>query len=257
MPGVLGTGDDLAECEERFRPVIQSLLGRTVIAEDLNSAVALRRRLQQFSRIVTRDGSVVYPSGAMTGGSQTTRTSGLLSRKTEISKLEEALEAQAKAEKEQLQAIEELETALSSIGKRLQELSEQQVAGQMEVQRLTQVLEQLSRNRQGRTAAPGLLRSPADQARGLAAGGNRGTGGARRAAEGEIGGHPEQKRNCRMKWRSKQPRPLTQVRCSSRRERYRQNFRMQLTAIDRRWTRQRRPFQGKKEIEELHSPGYP
>ena len=99
MPGVLGTGDDLAECEERFRPVIQSLLGRTVIAEDLNSAVALRRRLQQFSRIVTRDGSVVYPSGAMTGGSQTTRTSGLLSRKTEISKLEEALEAQAKAEK--------------------------------------------------------------------------------------------------------------------------------------------------------------
>ncbi|HHT74388.1 MAG TPA: chromosome segregation protein SMC [Firmicutes bacterium] len=263
MPGVLGTGDDLAECEERFRPVIQSLLGRTVIAEDLNSAVALRRRLQQFSRIVTRDGSVVYPSGAMTGGSQTTRTSGLLSRKTEISKLEEALEAQAKAEKEQLQAIEELETALSSIGKRLQELSEQQVAGQMEIQRLTQVLEQLSRDiAREEQQHSGLLQeaSQLDQAReALLAQAETAAAQVEReeAAEGEhrraIQELEEELQELEMEIEAAQDQ-LTQVKVQLEAAKgIAENFRMQLTAIDRQVDEAEAALsEAKREIEELH-----
>lgn len=145
MPGVLGTGDELAECQERFRPVIASLLGRTVFTEDLDSAVVLRRRLKQFSRIVTRDGSVVYPSGAMTGGSQTTRTSGLLSRKTEIAELETKLAARKQVEEAARSTVAELELAYAEISKRLAAMAEQELAAQLAVQRLDQTLEQLYR----------------------------------------------------------------------------------------------------------------
>ncbi len=87
--GVLGTALDLLSFAEQYRPALASLLGRIVITEDLDTALTLKRQLRQFSRIVTRDGSVVFPSGAMTGGSLGNRTSGLLTRKGELTHLEE------------------------------------------------------------------------------------------------------------------------------------------------------------------------
>ena len=133
----------MAEFEERFRPVVASLLGRVVFTEDLDAAVALRRTLQQFSRIVTRDGSVVYPSGAMTGGSQTTRTSGLLSRKQEIHQLQESIAREREAAEAHKQTLGRLEAALTRVDSRLQTISEEQVASQLGLQRLEQNLEQL------------------------------------------------------------------------------------------------------------------
>ncbi|HBG02531.1 MAG TPA: chromosome segregation protein SMC, partial [Firmicutes bacterium] len=76
--GVLGTALDLLTISKQYLPALASLLGRVVITEDLDTALRLKRDLGQFSRIVTRDGSVVFPSGAMTGGSLNNRTSGLL-----------------------------------------------------------------------------------------------------------------------------------------------------------------------------------
>ncbi|NLM54366.1 MAG: chromosome segregation protein SMC, partial [Firmicutes bacterium] len=145
QPGVLGTGLELAEFEERFRPVVASLLGRVVFTEDLDAAVALRRTLQQFSRIVTRDGSVVYPSGAMTGGSQTTRTSGLLSRKQEIHQLQESIAREREAAEAHKQTLGRLEAALTRVDSRLQTIAEEQVASQLGLQRLEQNLEQLQK----------------------------------------------------------------------------------------------------------------
>ncbi|NLL48931.1 MAG: chromosome segregation protein SMC [Firmicutes bacterium] len=108
--GVLGTGLDLLTFGEQYRPAIASLLGRVVITEDLDVALALKRRLRQFSRIVTRDGSVVFPSGAMTGGSINSRTSGLLARKGQLLQLEEEavqLGAEVKAKAEQVARLTE------------------------------------------------------------------------------------------------------------------------------------------------------
>ena len=95
QPGVLGPALELIGCEARFRPALASLLGRVVITEDLDTALRLRRTLKQFARIVTRDGSVVFPTGAMTGGSWNARTAGLLARKGELTRLERELEALA------------------------------------------------------------------------------------------------------------------------------------------------------------------
>lgn len=162
-PGVLGTADELVECDPKFRPVVESLLGRIVITEDLDAAIALRRRLRQFSRIVTRDGSVVYPSGAMTGGSYTARTAGLLSRKAEIAQVQQQVAMERAAEAAQKQAVEEVEAAVAENRRRLDEIAQQQVNLQLEVQRLRQILDQLARDLAREEKQQALLESEAGQ----------------------------------------------------------------------------------------------
>ncbi len=88
QPGVLGPALDLLTFAEEYRPALAVLLGRVVITEDLDTALRLKRSLKQFARIVTKDGSVVFPTGAITGGSFNARTSGLLVRKGELARLE-------------------------------------------------------------------------------------------------------------------------------------------------------------------------
>lgn len=84
--GFLGVASELVRCEERYRGVVRSLLGRTAVAEDLDCAVAIARRNGYRFRIVTLDGQLVNAGGSMTGGSAS-RNAGLLSRAGEIEKL--------------------------------------------------------------------------------------------------------------------------------------------------------------------------
>ncbi len=140
--GVLGSALDLLTFAEQYRPALASLLGRVVITEDLDTALALKRRLAQFSRIVTRDGSVVFPSGAMTGGSINSRTSGLLARKGQLVQLEGKVTALG----EQLQVLSDEETALAHAIARSEEdqvrLQREGVETRLEAQRVEQALSQ-------------------------------------------------------------------------------------------------------------------
>lgn len=86
-PGILGVALDLVRFDERFRPAIASLLGRTLIAETLDAALALGRKTGQRFRIVTLDGEVLAAGGAITGGAVSGRSSGLLSRERERDEL--------------------------------------------------------------------------------------------------------------------------------------------------------------------------
>ena len=141
--GVLGSALDLLDFDEQYRPALASLLGRVVITEDLDTALALKRELRQFSRIVTRDGSVVFPSGAMTGGSLASRTSGLLARKGQLARLEE--EAQELAERLQVHETN-VEDAVQAITAHEQELAKLQTAAmdaRLEEQRVRQELDQV------------------------------------------------------------------------------------------------------------------
>lgn len=142
QPGVLGAALDLLEFAPQYRPALASLLGRVAITEDLDTALRLRRTLKQFSRLVTKDGSVVAPSGAMTGGSLNNRTWGLLARKGELSSLQEKLEllaqeleAAKEQEQELLQAISRLEDASVK-------LQEEQLQTRLAQQEAAQALQQ-------------------------------------------------------------------------------------------------------------------
>ncbi len=95
-PGFVGLACDLVHCEEKYADIARSLLGRTVVAEDLDYAVSIARRNGYKFRIVTLDGQVVNAGGSMTGGSSI-KGAGLLSRRAEIDRLRK--EGQALAEK--------------------------------------------------------------------------------------------------------------------------------------------------------------
>ncbi len=95
--GFVGIASKLCQCESQYKGILQSLLGRIAIAEDLDSAVSIAKRFHYKFRVVTLDGQVVNAGGSMTGGSLA-KNSGLLSRATEIERVrKEAEDLKAKA----------------------------------------------------------------------------------------------------------------------------------------------------------------
>ncbi|MBP2653164.1 MAG: smc 5 [Firmicutes bacterium] len=82
--GAIGFASDLVECEERYRPVVEYLLARTVVAKDIDAALGIARQQAFGVRIVTLDGELVSPGGSITGGSVGRREASFISRSNEI-----------------------------------------------------------------------------------------------------------------------------------------------------------------------------
>ena len=89
--GVLAYGEDLVSFESFFRPVIQKLLGRTVLVDNMDTAIALMRKNSFKFQTVTLDGEIIHAGGAMSGGSRGKKSTGILGRTEEIAALEKAL----------------------------------------------------------------------------------------------------------------------------------------------------------------------
>ncbi len=90
--GVVGEAVDLVHFEPRYRAAFAYLLGGIIVCETLDHALALRRRHSPRGMLVTLDGEVINAGGAMTGGrAQGGDTVGLVSRKNEITRLEQRL----------------------------------------------------------------------------------------------------------------------------------------------------------------------
>lgn len=105
--GYVGLASELVQCEDRYRAVMDSLLGRTVVAEDIDAAAAIAKAYGYRYRAVTLDGQVVNAGGSLTGGS-VNKNASILSRRGEI----DALTAEAKKYAAQ---VEELETQLTEL----------------------------------------------------------------------------------------------------------------------------------------------
>ncbi|MDD7024943.1 MAG: chromosome segregation protein SMC [Oscillospiraceae bacterium] len=86
-PGVIGLASKLVETEPGYRELIGYLLGRTVVAETIDAAIALARKYNYSLRIVTVEGESLSPGGSMTGGAFK-NSSNLLGRRREIEELE-------------------------------------------------------------------------------------------------------------------------------------------------------------------------
>ncbi len=106
-PGFIGVATDLLQYEPRFEKVMQNLLGRTLIFDNLNNANDTSKAYSGSVRIVTRDGQVINAGGSITGGS-TKRESGVLNRTATIDRLNAdriKIEAQKKEEEERYAAL--------------------------------------------------------------------------------------------------------------------------------------------------------
>lgn len=84
--GFVGVAAGLVTCEERYRGIVDNLLGRTVIVQDMDAAISMSQKYRGRFKIVTLDGQVMNPGGSMTGGS-VNKDAGILSRANELEKL--------------------------------------------------------------------------------------------------------------------------------------------------------------------------
>ena len=140
--GFIGIGSDLVKNDPKFDGVVKSVLGRIVVAEDLDSATAIAKKFGYKFRIVTLDGQLVNAGGSLTGGSSV-KSAGILSRKQEIDELlkkaaaAEKLLSDGEAEynklKEEISAMEADSLATES---ELRTLSEDKIRAEGEKKRL-------------------------------------------------------------------------------------------------------------------------
>lgn len=154
--GFIAMADRLVSRQPEYDRLVESLLGATAVVDDIDSAIRISRRFSYRYRIVTLDGQLINPSGAMTGGSLN-KSGGMLSRANELRRLKqgeqrqkqlvEQLEAQAEQirrqtgqkEEQQAQAMEQLR----QVQNRLLMLETEHSQGRLLLDSLAQTLEEL------------------------------------------------------------------------------------------------------------------
>lgn len=91
IKGYLGLASEIVNYNIRFKNAVENALGRTVISDDLNSALNIAKYSNYTIRIVTLNGELVNPGGALTGGSFKSNFGNILGRKRKISDLEKQI----------------------------------------------------------------------------------------------------------------------------------------------------------------------
>ena len=86
--GFVNIASNLVSADKKYKDIIENLLGKTVVCEDMDSAIAIAKKYKNRFKIVTLDGQVINPGGSLTGGSLV-KNAGLLSRSSDIEKMEE------------------------------------------------------------------------------------------------------------------------------------------------------------------------
>lgn len=92
MKGVCGVASELIDFDEKYRKVFSSLLGSTLIVDNIDNAVEFSKATGYQVKIVTLDGDIISPQGSMTGGSRKDNSTNLLGRDREIETLKVQLE---------------------------------------------------------------------------------------------------------------------------------------------------------------------
>ena len=109
MPGCLGVASELISFEPQYREIMENLLGRTIVAENLDAGIAIMRAGRQAFRLVTLQGDVMHSGGSITGGSVKAKVTNLLGREREIGEMRQSLtqlEAQLAKERQALEVLE-------------------------------------------------------------------------------------------------------------------------------------------------------
>lgn len=128
LPGVCGFATDLITIEPQAEEAIRFLLGRVLVAENIDAALAAAKAGRYRLRVVTLDGDVVNAGGSMTGGARRHKE-GYLSREQEIKNVKQAVEG---LRQEALKWQEQVETAEDKLRKLRQQLQKLDDLGQQQ-----------------------------------------------------------------------------------------------------------------------------
>ena len=124
MPGFIGRADTLVNTDERYRSIIEWLLLRTVVFDNLDAASVAAKKLRYKVRVVTLDGQIINTGGSFTGGSAK-RDSGILSRLTTIVDLKERANVLTETIKVSERELNEIDESISN-DKNAQRIAEQE-----------------------------------------------------------------------------------------------------------------------------------
>lgn len=119
-PGVIGLADSLVRCDDRYRPVAASLLGRIVIVDRFDHAAAVNKKYNHSVRMVTLEGELFVPGGAISGGAYK-NSSNLLGRRREMAELTEKVKEFARETEGHEKAIEDIKSERTSLRVELEE----------------------------------------------------------------------------------------------------------------------------------------
>ncbi|MDY3928647.1 MAG: chromosome segregation protein SMC [Clostridia bacterium] len=112
--GYIGVASELITYDKKYYSVMKSLLGRVVVADNMDNAVYIARKFNYRFKIVTTDGELLNPGGSISGGS-VNRTSGFLSRSAQIKSLGEEIAKLTVDIKEMSQKNSQIETDMQNI----------------------------------------------------------------------------------------------------------------------------------------------
>ncbi|HNW33364.1 MAG TPA: chromosome segregation protein SMC [Candidatus Ozemobacteraceae bacterium] len=124
VKGCLGVALDLVQFDAKYYSIMNFLLGRILVFDNLDDAVAHSRTTRNFNRIVTLDGDIVRSSGAMTGGAEGQKTGGLLARKRELEEAEEKLQHLTASEKKLAVQVTRFRTERGALGQVIRQRDE-------------------------------------------------------------------------------------------------------------------------------------
>ena len=127
LSGVIGIASDLVKTAPKYEEIILNLLGKTVVVEDMDTAIILARQNKYGFKIVTLKGDIINPSGAISGGSIKQNTTNIIGRAgqikdllSELSKLEKNLEKVKNEKKEYIKSITSILEQAETIEKEAQ-----------------------------------------------------------------------------------------------------------------------------------------
>ena len=126
LPGCHGVASELVQCAPEYRGIVENLLGRTVIADNLDHGIPIMRAGNHAFRLVTLEGDVIHSGGSMTGGSAQSKVSNLLSRERELKEL-----------------TAKLQTGRAELDKCRQELTQRQQTAQEKRQKVSDAVNAL------------------------------------------------------------------------------------------------------------------
>ena len=161
MPGCLGVASELISYAPEYRGIMENLLGRTVIAEDLDSGIPIMRAGRHAFRLVTLSGDVMHSGGSMTGGTAQKSAVSLLGREREIKEMRENLASEQKELRnlrEQLTGMQSQREELKRLrNEAMERVHQEEIASAREQERvfnakaeLTAASQQLERTRAAR-----------------------------------------------------------------------------------------------------------
>ena len=122
--GVIGMADELVKIDKKYRNVAKAMLGRIVVVDHVDNAVRIARKFDYGIRMVTLEGELLVPGGAISGGAFK-NNSNLLGRRREMEELEKKVKDLASEIERLTKEIEETKTKRNGLRLEVEEVKEQ------------------------------------------------------------------------------------------------------------------------------------